>query len=229
MEYGDPPYQPLPLTVNMFASMLETICGMTSMEANEWCHVNIRNNPAMQGMSMTNLDPALMLSKFLPEIPEPVKKISRQSIVFRFPFMRELAAYWSVIDLNRLPITKLMELSDLFTQDPELFAYNWMHNYDLPEISAFKLHRRLANMARKRNESLDMVPDLPWREGRFLQGYDRRMLTRVEAYEKAKTYFKNHPQLSIHEAALKHLNFAPAPCKERDAMLPLSKIGRAHV
>lgn len=148
---GNPPYSPLPLTRERFISLLGSALNMPQHMAAE-VYVSLERDPRLSDIDFTNMDPQKLLTRLAPT-PDWLDRLAKQSLYFRYPFVKVLHRFWDAADLSGFDIQKLLKISAEFDDHPESFAYSWLNNSGLPELSFEKvqLAYRLQNKEQPRN------------------------------------------------------------------------------
>lgn len=148
---GDPPYTPLPLTRERFKIMLHDQLNMPEYMSSEVL-ASMKRDPRLTDLDFNNMDPQKLLTSLTPT-PDWLDRLAKESLYFRYPFVKILHRFWDPADLAGFGIQQLLKIASEFDTHPESFAYSWLNNYGLPELSYDKIQLafRLQNKPDPRN------------------------------------------------------------------------------
>lgn len=145
---GTPPFTPLPLTRERLIIMLKKSLNMPDSTARDVIS-NMERDPRLSHVDFDNMDPQKLLTCLTPT-PEWLEHMAQNSLYFRYPFVKVLHNFWDASDLSGLSIPRLLSLASEFDAHPELFAYEHLNEYGLPELPLEKI--RLAYRLLKKEE-----------------------------------------------------------------------------
>lgn len=148
---GTPPFAPLPLTRERLRLMLRKTLNMPDNTAADVI-ASLERDPRLSDLDFDNMDPQKLLTNLAPT-PDWLERMAQNSIYFRYPFVKILHRFWDPSELSGFNIPTLLKISADFEAHPESFAYHWLHDYGLPELSYEKvqLAYRLLNKEEPRN------------------------------------------------------------------------------
>lgn len=151
----EPPFEPLPLTRERLKLMMKQTLGMQEHTADEII-TGLAQDPRLVGMDFAgnNLDSQRLLTQLAPT-PDWLERLAKNSLYFRYPFVKVLHRFWSTEELSNCSIQQLLQISSEFDRDPESFAYCWRNEFHLPELSLEKV--KLAYRVLNRPEPVNLA------------------------------------------------------------------------
>ena len=141
---GTPAFEPLPLSLTRLRTILERELLLLPEQITDICN-ELRSLPQLQTADFSDLQPDQLLQVLVPA-PTWLQRLARHSMLFRFPFMKQLSRLWPIAELRRLSMQRLGEITMALVANPEDFCYGWKtEEFGLPELQwpQLELYARL--------------------------------------------------------------------------------------
>ncbi len=173
-EPGVPPFTPVPLNRSRLKSIFQQFLGMSDSMADGMIE-ELVCNPSLVGVNFDSFEPEILLNRLKP---------TQESFYFRYPFIQLLQNFWSPLELSNYSVSQLLDIGREFNVNPELFAYEWMNRFNLPELTVEKVLNAFAR--------LSMAVPIELR-------------TRNAIYGNCKLYIKKHGSLCFTQAQMEDI------------------------
>lgn len=141
--YHEPACVPVPLDFVVFKNLLKKFAHLSDADADTRVHqvklktVSLIKNP-------DNIDVRALFQAFDP-VPPWLTDLSKRSMLFKYPYLKQLSYYWDHNSLSRLTIPQLVEVALRLEEDIVPFCFKSQTLYDLPELnwSAIQTYTRI--------------------------------------------------------------------------------------